>query len=401
MGRTAAKTSDKTKSKTKTSNDDTDEPGPFHVEVVQEQDGTTKTLSTRYIVWAAGEFQYPRDKNVVTSENVRGWNKNPSNDKEPPKNKNKNDNDNDNDSNSITDKIRNLNTNKKETNKKETNHAKKDSGSVFHGAELCIHNSRVKSWAKLPGDDFVIIGGYESGIDAAVNLSRAGKNCTVLASTPCWNLRTGDPSSELAPYTSDRLRSVLAPGFSPKPTLMAPLRVIAVDRLPDGGGYGIAARWSGVDDNDPSTHPALATASGIYAQEPGEKDSIVVIRSEHPPILCTGFEGSVAARASHLFSFPAPNSSRPSSCVGDGPILTRNDESTRVPGVFLVGPTVSHGATLSFCFVYKFRQRFGVVANAICQGLGMDTADAVAECRKTNMYLDDFATCEDTCGDAC
>jgi putative flavoprotein involved in K+ transport len=56
---------------------------------------------------------------------------------------------------------------------------------------------------------------------------------------------------------------------------------------------------------------------------------------------------------------------------------------------------------LSFCFVYKFHQRFGVVANAICQGLGMDTSEAVAECRRTNMYLDNFATCEDTCGDTC
>ena len=72
------------------------------------------------------------------------------------------------------------------------------------------------------------------------------------------------------------------------------------------------------------------------------------------------------------------------------------DESTKTPGVFLVGPSVSHGQ-LSFCFVYKFRQRFGIVANAICRGLGRDTAEAVAECRRTNMYLDDFACCEDAC----
>ena len=56
-----------------------------------------------------------------------------------------------------------------------------------------------------------------------------------------------------------------------------------------------------------------------------------------------------------------------------------------------------HGE-LSFCFVYKFRQRFGVVANAICRGLGKDTRAAVAECRKMNMYLDDFKCCESTCG---
>jgi putative flavoprotein involved in K+ transport len=80
--------------------------------------------------------------------------------------------------------------------------------------------------------------------------------------------------------------------------------------------------------------------------------------------------------------------------------LTKNDESTKIPGVFLVSPTVSHG-TLSFCFVYKFRQRFTVVANSICGGLGIDTRAVVAECRKANMYLDEFSCCSDTCGDVC
>jgi len=69
-----------------------------------------------------------------------------------------------------------------------------------------------------------------------------------------------------------------------------------------------------------------------------------------------------------------------------------------VPGVFLVGPNVRHGSR-SFCFVYKFRQRFGIVANAICRGLGRDTTAAVALSRKHDMYLDDFSCCEDTCGD--
>jgi hypothetical protein len=68
--------------------------------------------------------------------------------------------------------------------------------------------------------------------------------------------------------------------------------------------------------------------------------------------------------------------------------------------VFLVGPQVQHDA-LSFCFVYKFRQRFAVVANAICGSLGIDTRAAVAECRGNNMYLDDFQSCKDTCGDVC
>jgi len=56
---------------------------------------------------------------------------------------------------------------------------------------------------------------------------------------------------------------------------------------------------------------------------------------------------------------------------------------------------------LSFCFIYKFRQRFGVVANAICSRLGRDTAQAIEVSRKMDMYLDDLQCCEGTCGDAC
>ena len=57
-------------------------------------DTTDDTLRAKHVIWAAGEFQYPR----VTSD-------------------------------------------------------------TLGGTELCLHNSRVRSWAKLPGDEFVIIGG--------------------------------------------------------------------------------------------------------------------------------------------------------------------------------------------------------------------------------------------------
>ena len=57
-----------------------------------------------------------------------------------------------------------------------------------------------------------------------------------------------------------------------------------------------------------------------------------------------------------------------------------------MPGVFLVGPAVTHGK-LSFCFVYKFRQRFGIVADAICRGLGRVHDGACEEARKMNMFL--------------
>ena len=103
----------------------------------------------------------------------------------------------------------------------------------------------------------------------------------------------------------------------------------------------------------------------------------------------------MSGAACDLFDF-AEESDEADGCLRGAALLTQEDESTKVPGVFLVGPSVSHGQ-LSFCFVYKFRQRFGIVANAICRGLGRDTRAAVAECRKDNMYLDDFKCCEGAC----
>ena len=52
---------------------------------------------------------------------------------------------------------------------------------------------------------------------------------------------------------------------------------------------------------------------------------------------------------------------------------------------------------MNFCFIYKFRQRFAVVADAIAQRLGKDTTEAVAARRATGMYLDDLSCCEESC----
>ena len=296
-----------------------------------------ETLRAKKVVWACGEFQYPRER---------------------PK--------------------------------------------ALAGAELCVHNSRVRSWAKLPGDDRVVIGGYESGVDAAVNLAKAGKQVTVLASTSTWNVQTPDPSTELAPYTAARLREVCAAGFAPRPKLLAPLRVLRVERAA-AGGFNVTAAWKA--DEAPLPTGPLRTPLGVAAGTDlggaaRAEGSELVIHTTQPPVLCTGFEGSVASAANHLFSFAGP-SDEAKGCLAGAPLLTASDESTKVPGVFLVGPTVRHGEH-SFCFVYKFRQRFGIVAHAICRGLGRRDADmAVEVARKMNMYLDDLKCCESTCGETC
>ena len=89
-----------------------------------------------------------------------------------------------------------------------------------------------------------------------------------------------------------------------------------------------------------------------------------------------------------------------SGCLAGSPLLNDFDESTKTPGLFLAGPAVQH-ENLSFCFVYKFRQRFAIVAEAIARGLGHDTEQAVQKCKEVNMYLADFSCCKGACGETC
>jgi len=282
------------------------------------------TLRSRYVVWAAGEFQYPR--------------------KEAPE---------------------------------------------FPGAELCRHNSSVRSWKELPGDDFVVIGGYESGMDAAFNLTQCGKRCTVASSTAFWNVTTDDPSTELAPYTMDRVRQACRTSATP-PRLLAPLRVLGVEREEESGGYIVRGRWGAPVEYPGGYYRTPLHDGDEEIEETGEEGTEVELRTPQPPLLCTGFGGSVRlGPARDLFEF----SEGGTGCQAGSPLLNEYDESTKTPGLFLAGPAVQHD-DLSFCFVYKYRQRFAVVADAIAQGLGHDTEQTVLDCRVNNMYLDNFSCCK-------
>ncbi|KAH8052378.1 pyridine nucleotide-disulfide oxidoreductase [Aureococcus anophagefferens] len=216
--------------------------GGFDVAVVPAAGGVPAVIKTRYVVWAAGEFQYPRAS------------------AEP----------------------------------------------LFPGSELCRHNSSVRSWKELEGDDFVVVGGYESGMDAASNLSLCGKRCTVVSSTAYWDVSTEDPSSELAPYTAQRVRAACASATPPK--LLAPLRVFAVDAAA-GGGFAVRARWGdaveheGGDHREPVRPAAAAKAAAKAAAAGGE----VELRTPQAPLLCAGFEGGVKLGvAKDLFAWGDP-----------------------------------------------------------------------------------------------
>ena len=219
----------------------------------------------------------------------------------------------------------------------------------FHGAEYCLHNSKVISWDDLSGDERCIIGGSESGVDAAVALAAAGRRAVVFDREEPWKRRGPDPSQLLSPFTKARLNSAIDSG---RVTLRGGCAVIGVHRKDDG--YQLAL-------------------------EDGE-----VVDCAEKPILASGFVGS-ASLVRSLFDWRDDSF----------PLLTENDESTVTKGLFLVGPQVRQG-DLIFCFIYKFRQRFAVVANQIARRLRVSTKP-LEEYRRYGMYLDDLSCCSDDC----
>jgi thioredoxin reductase len=240
---------------------------------------------------------------------------------------------------------------------------------AFRGADLCVHNATITSWRaaangslRLPLEEtettdaayeaeanhFIIIGGNESGVDAAVNLVRFGKRVTVLDRGTPWEPAGSDPSKTLTPYTLERLDRALK---TERLELVGKTRVKSVKG--ENGRY-------------------IVTSKGI---------AWVAV---NPPILATGFSGSLKLLES-LFTWKK-----------NGYVdLTERDESTITPGLFVAGPMVRHEDAI-FCFIYKFRQRFAVVANAIAQQLGIDT-EPLEVYRKKQMFLDDLSCCEEEC----
>lgn len=219
----------------------------------------------------------------------------------------------------------------------------------FVGSHYCRHTSMVGRYEDLEGDDFVVIGGFESGIDAASHLARGGRNVQVFDRGSPWEETTSDPSVALSTYSIERMREE---SFADHVRLHANTPIRSVSRADEG--YEVRT----MDD----------------------RSYVTPVQ----PILATGFLGSHGL-VMDLFE---PRD--------DGfPLLTVDDESTRVPGLFLCGPSVRHGDHI-FCFIFKFRMRFAVVAKAIATSLGMP-AKRLEEYRMWGMYLDDLSCCGEEC----
>jgi putative flavoprotein involved in K+ transport len=222
-----------------------------------------------------------------------------------------------------------------------------DHGS-FPGAERCTPTVSVRSWADVPGQHVVVIGGYESGIDAAIHLVEDGREVVVLDRAAPWTSEDPDPSRSVSPYTHGRLRRAHATG---RLELVgdAPVRRVVTH---NGGA---------------SVHT----------------DSDEVFGCDGVPLLATGFGGSLEL-VRDRFAFDE---------AGRVVVTEAADESTVLPGLFLAGPMLAHRGAI-FCFIYKFRQRAGVVARAIGDQLERDTTP-LKELRQVGFMLEDLSCCDD------
>lgn len=201
--------------------------------------------------------------------------------------------------------------------------------SPFPGSEHCLHYAQVSDWQDFQSDSYVVIGGYESGVDASVNLVEQGHHVHLLVEQTDWeNTHTLDPSLTLSPYSLDRVQQALR---TQALTIHFGVHVKAV---------------SAPEDNRFSIH---ASDGRVW-------------QSQSTPILATGFLGGGGAQQIQaLWEWGEDHL----------PLLSEADESTRTPGLFLIGPQVNHESQL-FCFIYKFRQRFSHIASLLALCLSLD-----------------------------
>ncbi|WP_299464862.1 NAD(P)/FAD-dependent oxidoreductase [uncultured Microscilla sp.] len=221
---------------------------------------------------------------------------------------------------------------------------------AFEGAHLCTHYSEIDSFSDLDGDEHIVIGAYESGFDAMVNLIRARKIVTLLDDSDYLNLVKSDSSYSLAPFTRDRIEYVA-----------------------DLFDYYTETKVSSV---------AFVNATYIVKTANGH-----TFTSPQKPINCTGFASSLTL-VKEAFEFK-----------NNYPLLNDFDESTKTKNLFLVGPQVKHRNAL-FCFIYKYRQRFAIVAEKIAKEIKVPhktIEKALQEYKNNNFYLDNLSCCDDEC----
>ncbi|MBQ4864699.1 NAD(P)-binding domain-containing protein [Pseudoalteromonas sp. MMG013] len=215
---------------------------------------------------------------------------------------------------------------------------------AFSGASLCIHNSEIQRWNEKEQGAYIVIGGYESGVDAAYNLANEGNKVTVLDFIGN-NSDSYDPSMVLSPYTAERL-----------------------------------ANLSSLDQVELDEEFNVASVQKKAEQYVVTSTCGKVLTSRFPPINCTGFDINLGPVA-ELFDYQA----------NGYPLVNKFDESSKVRNLFLAGSRLYHDPTL-LCFIYKFRGRFFAPCSVIGEELALDMS-IFRHYKKAGMVLNDLNCC--------
>jgi len=202
---------------------------------------------------------------------------------------------------------------------------------AFPGAQYCAHYAQVATWKDFEAPRYTVIGGYESGVDATVNLVKLGRHVRLLVRKSSWDRQSDDPSIALSPYSRERLEQAMKSGLL---EIIFNVDVTDVSQQADGGFM-------------------INSADGRCWLEDSQ------------PILATGFlSGGGAQQIAGLWEWD-----------DEGKILlTEADESTKTPGLFLIGPQVRQDDRI-YCFIYKFRQRFAIIAHNLALCLALDSSE--------------------------
>jgi putative flavoprotein involved in K+ transport len=224
------------------------------------------------------------------------------------------------------------------------------SAGTLRGAEIGLHSSRIRDYKELKGAEFAVIGGYESGVDVAIRLMWLGKDVSLYSRGEPWRTHDLDPSLQLAPFTFDRLQAALK----------------------DASGCIRFHKDTGISE--------IRAADGAY--ELVDERGLVHVSATRP-IIATGFSGSLGI-AGGCFDWKE-----------GAPVFSEEaDESTRMEGLFYSGPQLRHRGA-KFCFIYKFRARFGIIAREIARRLDLEWEEPLKAWRKAGFMNDDLDCCTD------
>ncbi|MCH2042728.1 MAG: NAD(P)-binding domain-containing protein [Saprospiraceae bacterium] len=221
------------------------------------------------------------------------------------------------------------------------------------GAEHCLHSSQIKYPSKVKDGEFVVIGGYESGVQMAYDLIKGNKNVTLVNPFKVDDMETSDPSRILSPYTYSKYSQMKKS-----------------EQYTEVLGEVVAV----TNDND---------RFQVLLQDGA------TIETDNIPICATGF--SLVSEPIEEFILYREDGS---------PILNEEtDEFIDQQNIYLSGPSVRHDNHI-FCFIYKFRQRFGVIVEDILKKEECSEEDLsylVNKWKRAGLYLSDLSCCGDEC----